>query len=240
MVEKINYESIYIQHANSTIDWCPMDNKELYESNYKKKYYMLLENGWINSTVSYTFNKHGFRCPDFTDSPSIMFLGCSLTIGIGINIEESWSYQVANYLNLAFVNLGQGGGSNDTAFRLGYHWISRLKPKIVYFMKAEPQRTEIITDRGINVILPNHDILPEFKGYYSSWITEPTNSKMNYMKNELALKTLCAENNCLFVTDNAVDRFKNRVDLARDLAHPGIKTNQLIAESVINRLNMLM
>lgn len=57
------------------------------------------------------------------------------------------------------------------------------------------------------------------------------NYKLNKQKNVTALKTF---HNNMFIIDNDRDWFMdNHVDTARDLAHPGIQTNQRLKEKVL-------
>lgn len=69
---------------------------------------MLEKNNWINNSFTYSFNRDGFRCKEFTDGPNIMFLGCSLTVGIGIPESTRWTDIVADKLNLRCANIESG------------------------------------------------------------------------------------------------------------------------------------
>ena len=66
--------------------------------------------------VRYTIDQHGFRVtppPRSPDAPAIVFTGCSITFGEGLNDSESYPYRVAELLdrqfricNLAFSGYG--------------------------------------------------------------------------------------------------------------------------------------
>ena len=137
---KINYDSCYIDNfnagslANRTVKWLPQDTEELYLENLKSNQLALERNGWIDTEITYKFNSFAFRCEEFTNDPSILFLGCSHTVGVGLPVEHTWPTIVANKLNLKCYNLGQGGGSADTAYRLGSHWIPKILPNIVVLL----------------------------------------------------------------------------------------------------------
>ena len=46
--------------------------------------------GWdISGKTSYRINSEGFRGKDF-DNISVIALGCSITLGIGVHEEDSW------------------------------------------------------------------------------------------------------------------------------------------------------
>ena len=127
------YTSIYKKYASRSLNWLPMDSEELYLNNLKNpaQYELLKTHNWIDSNFTYKFNANGFRCNEFTSDPTIMFIGCSHTIGIGLPEDNTWPSIVSKKLNMACANLGQGGGSADTAFRLCHGWIDQIKPKIV-------------------------------------------------------------------------------------------------------------
>ena len=236
---KINYNSIYKDLANKEVEFLACESQKLYETNLIKQYSQLEKYGWITRKFTYKFNKHGFRCEEFTEDPSILFLGCSYTCGIGLPIETVWASIVAQSLGLKSFNLGQGGGSNDTAFRLGYHWIPKLKPKIVMLLSPFEDRKEIITPEHIHFITPQTTAIEEdpnnLKEHAIQWLSDETNSYMNKIKNISALELLCNKHNIKFmVSDYAIHQEEiNQWDYARDLAHPGIKTHKKFAEAIL-------
>lgn len=240
MYNKINYDSIYLEYANKTLDWLPSDTEKKYNYNITHNYEKLQEMGWVDKQITYSFNEYGFRCPSFSDDPSILFLGCSLTTGIGLPLENTWPYIVSAELKLNLINLGQGGGSGDTVFRLAHGWIPRLKPKIVYVLMPHEDRNEIVSVREKTVFLLPSQLkeghLPKkWEEYYSDWLLEPTNMNIAAIKNRLALKQLCLQNNCKFVFSSVHELIF--VDLARDLGHPGIETNKNIAAMALDKIN---
>lgn len=232
------YDSIYKKHSNTIIDWCPMDTKELYSENLIKNHKELKKFNWLDNQVVYKFNQHGFRCPNFDNKPSIAFLGCSYTLGIGINIEDTWSFNIAKNLNLHYVNLGQGGASNDTAFRLAYYWIPIIKPKIVFLLRPEPIRLEIISKHnGVDFLLPNSPT--QYSLWYNDWMLEETNSFINLQKNTLGISEICKQNNIKFEYLDSSEFIygPSNVDLARDLAHPGIESNKNIIPKILSLID---
>jgi len=210
-----------------------MDTQELYELNLKTRRDDLDKFGWIDNKVSYTFNEHGFRCPSFENKPSIMFLGCSHTLGIGINIEDTWGHLVSKELNLRCINLGQGGGTNDTAFRLGYHWIPKLKPKIVFLLQPDSSRIEIISrSRNIQFLSTGQKIPVQWQRWYNDWLLVDSNSVLNFQKNTLALSEICKQNRAKFryVSSDDIPQW----DKARDLAHDGVISNSKFVTLVLS------
>jgi hypothetical protein len=221
----------YACFANQEIDWLPMDTEELYNENLKTKYYLLQKNNWIDQPFTYKFNSHGFRSDEFVDQASILFLGCSMTVGIGVPYDTTWAKIVANTLNLKCYNLGIGGSSNDAAFRFALTWLSKLKPSICVFCQTFSDRMEIYS--GKNIISNIASILPEF--YLGTWQSAEENKFLLAEKNKLAIQNICSTNNIKFVHANVKEFVA--VDLARDLCHPGIKSNLQFKDLILSRIN---
>lgn len=226
------HHSPYTDLANRELNWLPMDSEDRYKENLKFKYDILEKYGWLNSKFTYKFNSHGFRCEEFTNDPSIVFLGCSMTVGIGLPIETTWPTLVSDKLNLKCYNLGIGGASNDTSFRLASYWLEKIKPKIVVFCQTFPSRMEVFSDTG--VIGNIAEELPEF--YLNYWTKNFYNLDLLRKKNALAIKQLTSDIDAKFI-QISVDNFQPYNDFARDLAHPGVKANIKVSELVLSKIN---
>jgi hypothetical protein len=234
------YEPILHQHsgyANKTVPWFSSDNQDTYIKNMSiaKQKEIIDRNQWTEHNITYSFNSHGFRSDEFTEDDSVMFLGCSLTLGTGISKEDSWTHLVSQSLNLKNYNLGISGGSNDSAFRLANHYIPQLKPKIVVLMITCKQRFDIITPDEIYTIM--HTRVPkQFDGeFYKSWITYAENSKLNRKKNCLAIEYLCREHGIKFVSNVPTDQLTWPLeDNGRDIIHPGRGLNRKLASAVLS------
>jgi len=234
---KINYDSCYINNfntgslANRTVKWLPQDTAARYHENLKLNPQSLENNGWIDKEITYQFNSSAFRCDEFTTDPSILFLGCSHTVGVGLPIENTWPTIVANKLNLKCYNLGQGGGSADTAYRLGSHWIPRILPKIVVFLIPDIHRLEVVREHYVEFLTP---MTPNshYSGFYDKWTYFESNCWLNSQKNTLALEHISNRHNCKFVSSFA--NCITRVDLARDLAHSGVQSHLDFADMILN------
>jgi len=209
-----------------------MDSEERYEENLKNyiSKLRLQKFNWIDSTFTYKFNSHGFRCDEFTEDPGVMFLGCSHTCGIGLPIENTWAYLVSQQLNLKMINLGIGGSGLDTAFRLANHYIPQLKPKVLIHLQSHQARFSLVTKNTIYEFLPS--IYPkEFEKFYFEWINYKENLILHELKHNLAIETLCNKNNIKYLTF-PLENFIT-LDYARDLSHLGILSQQLFAKRVL-------
>lgn len=222
--------------ANQEILWHGTDSKELYQKNLSQNQSHLEQYNWIDRSITYKFNSHGFRADEF-DSPgsNVMFLGCSHTLGVGLPVESTWAHQVSTALKLKNYNLGVGGSSNDTAFRLAHYWIDQLRPDLVIFLSADRTRLELHIDDDQLYDLSVWPIgFPIVDNFAKCWHNNDTNSNMNYFKNILSIKQLCNEHSIKYVQEEALSICE--IDKARDLQHHGEKTNLDIASMFLNKL----
>lgn len=222
--------------ANQELNWHGIDTEELYQQNLKKNRSQLEQYNWIDRPITYKFNSHGFRADEFgSTDPSVVFIGCSHTLGMGLPVESTWAHIVSTALTLKNYNLGVGGASNDTAFRLAYYWINQLNPDLVIFLSTERSRLELHTgdDQRFDLSIWPH-AFPIANDFMKHWHSNDINSNMNYLKNTLAIKQLCNERNIKYVQEEALT--VPMVDKARDLHHCGVITNSRIADMFLSKL----
>jgi hypothetical protein len=225
--------------ANQELNWHGTDTEELYQYNLAKNSEMLQQYNWIDCSFTYKFNHYGFRSDEFdSGEPNIMFVGCSHTAGIGLPVESTWAYIVSTSLRLKNYNLGIGGASNDTAFRMAYYWIDQLRPAIVIFLSTERTRFELHTIdntvKDFSVQDIQNQMFPEATPFMRHWISNDINSDMNYLKNTLAVKQLCDNRGIKYVQEEILNI--HELDKARDLQHYGRRTNRRIAAMILSRL----
>ena len=231
--------SPHYKWANTEISWLPLDSRDTFLSNMKNQSSRekLISMGWTETSITYKFNEQGFRSDPFQGEGAV-FLGCSFTQGIGIDWERTWSYLVARKLGLKCWNLGIGGSSNDTAFRLAYHWIPILKPKFVFYLPTVEYRFEFITETTLLQFLPSKVYVGNDGYFYDRWLSVRDNSRLNYLKNVAAIKHICNENSIPCITVERKNRFHNpHMDLGRDLLHNGPTWNKDIAGEMLSQLN---
>ena len=220
----------YSHLADLTLEWLPSDDVIRYIDNCKSQRDLLEKYDWIDKKITYKFNSHGFRCDEFTLDPSIMFLGCSNTIGIGLPLENNWPTLVSNELNLKMINLGIGGSGSDTAFRLANHYIPQLKPKILIHLQSYKGRFSLVTENKIYEFLPS--IYPkEFEKFYFEWINYKENLKLHELKHNFAIELICNKNNIKYIPVS-LDNFI-KLDSARDLSHSGILSSKELSKKIL-------
>jgi len=235
LLPKISNRSPYLEHANQTLDWLPMDTQDLFNKNVNLKKDLLIENGWLNQKFTYQFNQEGFRSDEFSTEDGIVFLGCSHTTGIGLPYEHTWPYIVSRYLRKKCYNLAIGGGSNDLAFRMAYNYIPKLKPSLVIFLVTHSSRLELLhkNNQSFQFCGPRTSLFKNDK-FYETWLMNENNLNANLLKNLLAIESICNKNNVRFISFN--ENEMPNLDLARDLAHRGTKSNIEFAKLVLKKI----
>lgn len=130
------FETITGNRKNLVLDWCGTDTEEAYKPLHDD-----IPNQYKPEDFKYSFNSDGFRCDEF-DIPSdfpIIFIGCSVTEGIGLPVTDVWSYVLLEKIraktgwNIPYWNLSIGGGGFETMAST-LMWFSRRsssKPKII-------------------------------------------------------------------------------------------------------------
>lgn len=239
MQDKLNFDSFYKEHANQTLQWLQTDLEEIYNKNLRENYDKLQRYGWIEQHIDYKFNSAGFRCKEFTNDPSIMFLGCSYTCGVGLPLETIWAELVAKEFDMSCANLGIGGGAADTAFRLCLGYIDAIRPKAVVYLPPPGVRLELDIDNKmvpINVSsYKGNDYNILIRQFFKLWLIGETNNDcLNRMKNSMAINHLCATRNIPFIELDA-DRLIT-LDYARDLMHVGKESHMSFSRYVVDEI----
>jgi hypothetical protein len=223
-------------HLAGTVQyWDTSDSVDWYQENLNNldSRRLLEKYNFIDSIIEYRFNKDGFRGEEIID-PKFLCFGCSFTMGTGLQEEYTWPQQLSKILDLSVANLGHAGSSNDSALRFAVHYIPKLKPKIAVWLQTDQFRLEVIDEHDCvvdNVIINCLDNSPYKNDYFiKKWALFEENQSINLVKNTLAFKHICYENNtkCIIIPRNNV----LNLDLARDLMHPGRESNNKLAESM--------
>lgn len=215
---------------NKTLEWSGTDNLETYNQNIKdpKKYAILKNNNWLDP-IEYKFNNHGFRADAFDDRPAGLALGCSFTNGTGLRIEQVWPSILSKLLNIHVWNLGIGGASFDTVFRILEYYLPKLNPKFVCVLMPPVNRFEYCNrDDSYYIIQANSS--EAHSQFAKEWLTQEVNGISNRRKNMLAVQQLCSINNIpVFFDDSEIPYGKCDMDYAKDFMHYGVDTHYNLA-----------
>lgn len=110
-----------------------------------------------SETKTYYFNSLGFRGEEFNPDARVKLFvcGCSQSLGVGLNLEETWAYlfkqRLAEHRGLPessvnLMNFSHGGASNDYIARTLVEQCSRVRPDMVVAGFTHMNRFELIDE----------------------------------------------------------------------------------------------
>lgn len=228
----------HTRDSNQTLFWSGTDQQDLFNKNLqdqeKRKY--LENNNWLDS-ITYSFNKHGFRAEVFDDRPAGLALGCSFTEGVGLKIHQVWPSVLSNMLNMHVWNLGIGGAAFDTVFRILDYYLPKFNPKFICILMPPPNRMEYCDIHNNYCIIQAHSNINHAQ-FAKEWFTQEINSIQNRKKNILACQQLCDQAGIPLFTHDSIYEYPLDIrDRARDLMHYGPKVQNLIAHKFAEAYN---
>jgi hypothetical protein len=201
---------------------------------------------YFTKEITYQRNSYGHRCKEIADlnSEFILFVGCSLTEGISLAIEDTYAYKLSKDLNIDYYNLGVSAcGPDLTSLNISY-WFKNIKrvPKfIVLQWPAVNRKFERIEENSLIPIgawiIDRFNFVDE--KLKQNFISGVDSNYFSHYFDVLRLTTiayLSALN--IPVIELFADDF-DRIDLARDLTHPGIKSNDRIVSIIKSKLQLL-
>lgn len=231
-----------MKYAGQHIEWIPTDTEESYHKMMQIAEHRahFIKHGWDQpGAITYKINRYGFRSPEFDASlPSLVSLGCSYTMGIGLPEHSLWSSLLGKHFGLTVYNLAWSGASADTCFMWGHYWIPRLRPQMVVMCAPPKHRFDLITE---DPLLPFHTYMPGGETTrdqsVQAWLVNDRNADLNNAKNKLAIQGLCANLGIPCLTYDAHEYFarsREEVGYARDYMHAGPEGHKMFAERVID------
>jgi hypothetical protein len=226
--------------ANSTLEWLQPDTEESFKKLNRNPIHQqyFQEKGWdVPGAITYKFNNHGFRCDDFDDKPCLVTLGCSYTLGLGLPQSDIWPTLVGSELILKVVNLAWNGYSADSCFRLAEYWLPRLNPALVVMLAPPVDRIEVLTQKEHMVYMPTNLPPTASDAFITEWMLNSENSRLNSVKNKLALQQLCRTINVpcqLYDANVYMADSREKLEYARDYMHAGPRGHEILAERILN------
>ena len=226
--------------ASTTKFWHGSDLKSEYRKNCSdpERLRKLQQYGWYEcNDLTYCFNSQGFRDDEFDQQPAVLAIGCSFTQGIGLKVDQCWPRQLENLLQKKVWNLGVGGISLDTCYRLMEYWIVHLNVDSVFCAVPPISRYEIFINQWESFLPSNsfesdHRMPTWLNGYHKQYLAYDENHELNRRKNIHAMRDVCSQHNVCFYVDY-LNNFKSDTD-ARDFCHPGPSAHTDLANKFFN------
>lgn len=219
--------------ADQTVKWVPGDSEEWYRKNRAdpKQSALLDAAGWTDESIEYRYNHQGFRSCQFDDRPCAIAIGCSLTEGVGLRLDQTWPHILGAKLGIQIWNLGVGGAGTATNLRILQHYLPLLRPRFVVHCVPSQFRFEYRNEWNMftNVLPATIDSCgSEAHHFFRVWFGQDDNSHNYHHAHVMAIKWICHEQavpyHALSMDALPFDR------IARDLLHPGVKSQVRFAE----------
>jgi hypothetical protein len=188
-----------IGNINENIEFYMTDEKKLFDKNIK---YL---QGWIyaEKQITYKLNSFGYRMnkelAEIDYDNYFAFFGCSNTVGIGLALEDTFSYKIAKQSNVDYINGAIGGASVDFVF---YNLVTLFNtapklPKTVIIYWPDPIRTCYWFKNSLVFYLttstPHHTT--HWDEAYKSFILEPSHIVNRFIIYRSVITQLCKANN---------------------------------------------
>lgn len=218
--------------ADQTLSWLPSDTHELWQENMKNKKHKeyLQKQGWDKEhAIEYKFNERGFRTHKFDSQTNIIALGCSFTVGTGLEYNQIWPSLLEQHLDITVYNLGVFGLSLDGCYRLLRYYLPSLKPSAVVLCEPPNLRFEIYCNDHFRTI-QHH--LTDYGDWPKEWFSNDFNLKVHREKNLAAFKVLCGDIPFYMFSDIVY------YDDARDFMHCGPISHQKAFDKFIQENNL--
>lgn len=225
--------------------WFPRDTEDLFDQNIKIHYHRkkLEDNGWTKDNISYKLNNQSFRHDgtvndfDKVKSGGVAYVGDSVIFGIGVNLEQTFTY-LSHPKELPYLNLGCPGSGVEAYYRVVKKWVPIIKPRLVVVFHTWVQtRTEIANShKNIFMRYPYKDHLEDPLRRY-----DPLDVHIRWHKNIDAIKMVCSQVGAkVWVMEEPHQKqYKDFYYLysnpsndhyGRDLGHPGPNWNMSVSK----------
>ena len=164
----------------------------------------------------------------------VLFAGCSHTEGVGLELEKTFPYLVANDLGMEYYNLGLGGSGIDIMTHNLMMWIHTVKklPKALVIMWPEISRFVTLEDSGCFLSLE----IPSWATDKDCEIFMAVGEKIRFFQTRhiMSRKVIDKAYDCRITHLNW--KLLAGPDKARDLSHAGIRCNQNVADYLVKQL----
>jgi hypothetical protein len=231
---------------NQSLKFSGSDKERTFSVNLKK-----LSDDWYYRTAEITYNHNslGHRSVEPKNlnlDNYILFTGCSHTEGIGLELEKTYPYLVADELGCDYYNLALGGTGIDTMMYNLSLWLGKVKERPKAIVVQWPSETRfLLTEEIANNLRPmgmwdseeevsRFMAAGSFNGFFSS-------------RKKIAYEFIHSFSDVTTIINVDIDRYANEdidnflllqyLDSARDLVHFGITSQQVLAKKITTLLN---
>jgi hypothetical protein len=234
------YQGFFGNDATLTVDFVGGDHEGKFKENLNTQ-----PDDWYYRTrkITYSYNSLGHRCKDVEDidlDNYLLFAGCSHAEGIGLELEKTYSYLVAEMLGCDYYNLALGGSGIDLMTHNLTMWNNRILKKPKALIILWPHETRFLTSYKDDIRL---NLVSD--GNYKAKRFILAGEDINFFSSRKDFnKTLITNlyDDCKIIHAGWNGYPKNlslslgTKDFARDLVHSGIEANEKFAVEIAELL----
>ena len=206
--------------------------------------YLTVENirGLIWQIPDEEINQYSFRTHHVMteDTNSIMAMGCSASIGMGMEFDKRWSNVLEDISGRTVYNLSCSGLGIDGIYRLIKVWLPRLKSKDICILFPRIQRREFWSEEQDMFVCfgpwKNTVVDPEYSKQLRKLLRSEDDVRMLAQMSMDAIKNVCKENNVGLHTIDLEPQGIHHLDIAGDAVHPGPLSHKNWAEKFYDKI----
>lgn len=217
------------------------DSEEQFELNLKSQ-----SSHWYyrRANITYKRNTFGHRCKNLAEinlDNYILFTGCSHTEGIGVELEKTHAYQIANQMGCDYYNLAVGGTGIDVMIHNLSVWIAKVEQRPKCIVVQWPNLVRFVTKNqhgSLDIVGPWRSGEDETKFmYYGENIDYFRTRKImaDAIINQISKHTKVIHVRMFKEAEDFDEQYVHcgPLDYARDLCHFGIKTHTKLANDIL-------
>lgn len=190
-------------YLNETLNYFMIDSEKSFQENRER---FGPSWHWYDREIIYKINELGYRMKNIDEvdfDNYILFLGCSYCFGLGLPVEDTYSYQISKSLNIDYVNAGMCGTGIDLTY---YNFIKLIAsvdnktPKYVVVNWPDSARAcyweddvNNIKESGFSFFLPQytHNKNSVWVKSYQEFITNQSHIEKRFDFYRSSIKTIC-------------------------------------------------
>jgi lysophospholipase L1-like esterase len=205
-----------------------------------------LNRKWYQSqkSVDYHFNDLGYRCVPSSEfkGNEILAIGDSFTVGLGLNVDDTWPGKLQKILDYPVLNFSLNGASNDWIARKLDQLLTVFEPRAIVIHYTFSHRRELDQpdwyDDERTLCLESTDPQEDLDNWYGNY-----KKIMSTASNIPLLHSFLPNWHCtpVEIGQYGIDPVKlTQYDSSRDGFHYGVDTSIMFAEDVAQRLTKLI
>jgi hypothetical protein len=186
-----------------------------------------------SNSVVYDFNDFGYRAnhnyTPLLDQDKIVCIGCSITEGVGLYVEETWPYMLSQELKKPYIQLSIAGASHGYVMWQIKNVIENIQNKDIYVFNPPFGRVFQITDSWF-INKNSWEYESENENHLQS------NSENLYHLNDFLIKSVVENYNINFVNGGMSGDFDKKWNRARDGQHFDVEFQEYVVNEFLKNI----